>query len=76
MKNYTTESAKANFEEMLEHALQGLTVIITGSDNQDYELVLKPLPSNKPRKPGSLKGKIKIAEEFDAPMPEFTPYVE
>lgn len=76
MKNYTMESAIENFEELMEHALQGLTVIITGSDNQDYELVLKPLPSNKPRKPGSLKGKIKIADDFDEPLPEFKPYME
>ncbi len=76
MKNYTVESAKINFEEMLEHAQQGLTIFITSPDNQEYELILKPLPANKPRKPGSSKGRIKIAEDFDAPLPEFAPYVE
>ena len=69
------ESAVDKFEELMEHAQQGLTVIITGSDNQDYELVLKPLPSNKPRRPGSLKGKIMIADDSDKPIPEFKPYM-
>lgn len=76
MKNYTIESAKSNFEEMMEHAQQGLTVIIKGSDDRDYELVLKPLIGNGPRKAGNLRGKIKIADDFDAPLPEFTPYTE
>ena len=52
MKNYTIETAKENFEEMIDHALQGLTVIIKGSDDREYELILKPLPPNKPRKAG------------------------
>ncbi len=76
MKNYTIETAKENFEEMIDHALQGLTVIIKGGDDREYELILKPLPPNKPRKAGSARGRIKIAEDFDAPLPEFTPYTE
>ena len=39
-------------------------------------LMLEPLPANKPRKPGSLKDKIKIADDFDEPLPEFKPYTE
>ena len=74
MKTYTVESAKMNFEEMLEQAKRGLTIIITSADNQDYELVLKPLLESKPRKPGSAKGRIKIAEDFFEALPEFEPY--
>ena len=76
MKNYTMESARENFDELMEHAQQGLTVIIKAAGDREYELVLKPLVANKARKPGSAKGRIKIAEDFDAPLPEFTPYVE
>ena len=32
-------------------------------------------PSKKPRAFGSLKGKIKLAEDFDAPMDDFKEYI-
>ncbi len=73
MKNFTIESAMSNFEEMMEQAQQGLTVIIKGSDDRDDVLALKPLVGNGPREAGNLRGKIKIADDFDAPLPEFTP---
>ncbi len=76
MKNYTMESAMENFQELMQHAQQGLYVTIIGTDKREYRLMLEPLPPNKPRKAGSLKGKIKIAEDFDEPLPEFKPYME
>lgn len=76
MKTYTIESAMENFEELMQQAQQGLYVTIIGTDKREYRLMLEPLPPNKPRKPGSLKGKIKIADDFDEPLPEFKPYME
>ncbi len=76
MKTYTMESAVANFEELVKEAQEGLTVYIIANDGGEYELILKRMPVNKPRKPGSLKGKFKIADDFDAPLPEFEPYME
>ncbi len=76
MKNYTMETAAANFEELMEHAQQGLLVNIIGSDGHEYELILKRLPVNKSRKPGLFEGKIKIAEDFDDPLPDFEPYIK
>ena len=76
MKNFTMETAAANFDELMEHAQQGLVVTIIGRDGREYELTLKPLPPNKPRKPGMFRGQIKIAEDFDDPLPEFRPYTE
>ncbi len=75
MKNYTMETAAANFAELMEHAQQGLVVNIIGSDGHEYALTLKRLPPNKPRKAGMFKGKIKIAEDFDDPLPDFEPYM-
>ena len=76
MKNYTMETAVANFDELMEHAQQGLVVHIIGSDGHKYELTLDRLTPNKPRKPGSAKGKIKLTDEFFEPLPEFKPYME
>lgn len=76
MKNYTIESAIENFEELMQQAQQGLYVTIVGTDKREYRLLLEPLPTNRPRKPGSLKGKIKIADDFDEPLPEFKLYME
>ena len=76
MKTYTMESAVANFKELMKDAQEGLTNYIIGSDGREYELILKEMPVNKPRKPGLFKGQIKIADDFDEPLPEFEPYVK
>ena len=76
MKTYTMESAVVNFDELMEDARQGLTIYIIGSDGREYELILKRMPVNKPRTPGSARGMIKISDDFDAPLPEFEPYME
>ena len=76
MKTYTMKSAVANFDELMKDAQEGLTVYIIGNDGCEYELLLKRMPANKPRKPGMFKGKIKIAEDFDDPLPEFEPYMK
>ena len=76
MKNYTMETAAANFAELMEHAQQGLLVHIIGSDGHKYALTLKRLPENKPRKAGLFEGRIKIADDFDELLPEFKPYME
>ena len=76
MKTYTMESAAANFDELMRDAQEGLTIYIIGSDGREYELILKRMPANKPRKPGSALGSIKMSDDFDAPLPEFEPYME
>ena len=76
MKTYTMESAVANFDELIEDAQKGLTIYIIGNDGREYELILKKMPVNKPRKAGSARGLIKMSDDFDAPLPEFEPYME
>ena len=76
MKTYTMESAVENFDELMEDARKGRIIYIIGEDGREYELILKRMPVNKPRKPGSLKGKLVIADDFDAPLPEFEPYMK
>lgn len=76
MKTYTMELAVANFDELMKEAQEGLTTYIIDSNGVEYELILKRMPVNKPRKPGMFKGQIKIAEDFDDPLPEFEPYMK
>ena len=76
MKTYTMETARENFDELMKDAQEGLTIYIIGSDGGEFELILKRMPVNKPRIPGLFKGQIKIAEDFDDPLPEFEPYMK
>ena len=76
MKEFTIEEAKQNLDKALEHAKDGGTVIIIGEDGQAYKLVSTIIPKNGPRKPGMFKGMIKMAEDFDDPLPEFEPYMK
>ena len=76
MKTYTMESAVENFDELMEDAQKGLTVYIIGNDGREYELILKPMPVNKPRKPGSARGTIIMSKDFDTLLPEFEAYME
>ncbi len=76
MKTYTMESAVANFDELMKDAQEGLTIYIIDHAGREYELILKRMPVNKPRKPGSALGKIIMSDDFDAPLPEFEPYMK
>lgn len=70
------KSAAANFDELMKDAQEGLTIYIIGSDGIEYELILKRMPVNKPRKPGSARGQVWMSDDFDEPLPEFEPYTE
>jgi len=61
--------AKTNLSRLVDEAASGSEVIIAKAGKPVARLV----PLSKPgraRKPGLLKGKIRIADDFDAPLPE------
>ena len=61
--------AKSKFSKLINQALAGEEIIIAKSGKP----VAKLVPIKKPirnRKPGSAKGKIFIANDFDAPLPD------
>lgn len=59
--------AKTQFSKLVESAMNGKETIIAKSGKPVAKLV--PISSGKPkRRLGMLKGKIKIAEDFDAPL--------
>ncbi|MEJ2285867.1 MAG: type II toxin-antitoxin system Phd/YefM family antitoxin [Desulfobacterales bacterium] len=61
--------AKSKFSKLISQVIAGEEIIIAKSGKPVARLV----PFEKPpgnRKPGSAKGKITIAEDFDAPLPD------
>ena len=61
--------AKTQFSKLIEAAANGEEVIIAKAGKPAARLV-PIVASQAERKPGSMKGKIWIADDFDAPLPE------
>ncbi len=60
--------AKTHFSKLIDAAMKGEEVIIAKAGKPLAKLV--PILLDKPqRKPGALKGKIRISKDFDAPLP-------
>jgi prevent-host-death family protein len=60
--------AKARLSALVEEAAAGAEIIIAKGGKPKAKLV--PLRQAGRRKPGSAKGKIQIADDFDAPLPD------
>lgn len=61
--------AKTHFSKLVESAMNGKETIIAKSGKPVAKLV--PIVAKKPKRPlGVLKGKIEIAKDFDAPLPD------
>ena len=67
MEQVNVHQAKTHLSRLLERVNQGEEIVIAKSGRPMAKLV--PMPS-EPRRPGRLKGKIRIADDFDAPLPE------
>jgi prevent-host-death family protein len=69
MHTVNIHEAKTHLSKLLEEVSKGQEIIIAKSGKPMARLT--GIGINKPiRKPGLLKGKIKIATDFDAPLPE------
>lgn len=69
MQLVNTYVAKAQLSKLIEKALQGEEVIIGKAGKPMVKLV--PYQAElTPRKPGLWKNKVKIAKDFDAPLPD------
>ena len=56
--------AKAQLSSLIEKVVAGQEVII-GKAGRPVAKLVKYEPDEKPRSPGALRGKIKIADDFD-----------
>jgi prevent-host-death family protein len=67
MEQVNVHQAKTHLSRLLERVAAGEEIVIAKSGRPMARLV--PMPS-EPRRPGRLKGKIRMADDFDAPLPE------
>lgn len=69
MQTMNIHEAKTQFSKLIEAVMQGEEVIIARAGKPVASLVA--IQSKPPvRRAGALKGKITIAEDFDAPLPD------
>lgn len=73
MAKYTVHEAKTHLSRLLQKASTGEEVIITNRNEPVARIV--PVKPNH-RQWGSLKGKIKFAENWDAPIEDFRDYLK
>ena len=74
MAKYNIAQAKARFSELVDKAMAGEDVIIA----RDHRPLLKLVPfhdPSRPLKPGSARGQIWMADDFDASLDDFKEYM-
>lgn len=71
---FNVAEAKARFSDLIRKAASGEEVIIA----RDNRPLLKLVPLDEPRRarrPGSAKGRVRVAADFDATPADFKDYV-
>lgn len=69
---YNIAEAKANLSMAVRETLAGADVVISKDNRPLVRLV--PVVSVGTRKPGSGRGQVTMAADFDAPLDDFAPY--
>jgi len=67
MSTFNVHDAKTHLSRLLERVAQGEEVIIAKSGRPVAKLVRV---TAEPRRPGRLKGRIRMGNDFDDPLPE------
>ena len=75
MQQVTLEEAVIHLPDLLDAAVRGEVVFIKTETQQIVQLVPIQQPK-QPRRPGSAKGMIYMADDFDAPLDDFREYME
>ena len=68
MASISVYQARAELSRLIERALAGEEIVIAKAGKPMARLV--PIEPRRPRKSGFLKGKIWIADDFNAPLPD------
>jgi prevent-host-death family protein len=64
---FNVQDAKTHLSRLLERVAQGEEIIIAKSGRPVAKLVRVAV---EPRKPGRLKGRIRVGTDFDEPLPD------
>ncbi|MEX2213343.1 MAG: type II toxin-antitoxin system prevent-host-death family antitoxin [Phycisphaeraceae bacterium] len=77
MTQVTSKEAQEQLSELIAKAAHGEEVIITSDDHPAMKLVPAEATGELPRvrRAGSIKGKVIMAEDFDAPLDDFKEYM-
>ncbi len=75
MQRVSPEEAKAHLAELMDAAMRGERVVIARDDRHAVQLI-PVLPARQSRQAGSAKGLIIIREDFDAPLDDFSEYMQ
>ncbi|MFA5171887.1 MAG: type II toxin-antitoxin system Phd/YefM family antitoxin [Sulfuriferula sp.] len=70
MQTINIHDAKTQFSKLIESVLQGEEIIIAKAGKPAARLVPLLAKNRVVRRPGSMKGAITIADDFDAPLPD------
>jgi prevent-host-death family protein len=76
MSSVTIEEAQAKLTDLIHQLTPGQEVVITENNRPVAKLARAESKEQWPCKPGSAKGKILIAPDFDDPIEEFKEYME
>ena len=74
MAQFNVAEAKARFSELVQKAVSGEEVVIARDNRPLLRLVPLPAPGGR-REPGSAKGRIWMAPDFDRTPEDFEDYV-
>ena len=73
MKQYSLQDAQTHLQELIEKAVQGQQILIQ-TDSQTMVKLVPVAPVKEPRKAGSARGLVQLADDFDAPLADFDDY--
>ena len=70
MRTVNIHEAKTHLSRYVEQAAAGEEIVIAKAGKPIAKLVPLEAPSRQPRPLGLLKGKLKVPDDFDAPLPD------
>jgi prevent-host-death family protein len=76
MKTYALNNPIPPLAELIEEVKQGEEIILTDHNQPVARLVAIPSPARPRARAGTLRGKIRMAPDFDEPLDDFREYME
>lgn len=75
MRKIELKEAQKRLPELIEEAARGEDVVISQGDGAAFRLIPIIEPERRPRRFGTAKGLIHMADDFDEPLEDFAPYM-